>query len=703
MVTTIHPWYAGRFKGRRGNRGTVEVLAIETESGWKRIPKPKQLFPKAGEADLPGNKITSFSPGEWLAFQVGTSQKSKGVYRITECRSLPRFVERLDIGSVERAIAMFSGEGWREQSAPGHWAVRVNNDQIIVIKLILDNDGALRISKTAHQNIATHSFEPIGPIPEPGTEGLREFYDLVSTPPALDSYRWSSDADHITRVIKSLAGATDQRLSDIITWLELHTDEAGRTISATGADPEFAKEALRSGQLAARLSADQNIMKAYLAAVSTDESVSKLIQSAANAIAEDERPIIRANLKREITQELLSEKELSQKAFAQELRDVQKNGLETIQAKLSSRLKEIEVELKSRESRGIADLEAKVSRHKTKLESDIEALKKKREQLSDEEKSLDRQREFIKKDLISLTQRRQELSSDIDRMASALTALSSANQGARPIVQQKKNSPMIKRGSTLPIQALATEIDNCKLLSANGKSLLGQFLVLMLAGELPILTGPDVNDFLKIAECLVSSGFSIRLEADPTIISVEDLWLSPGSGKETALMNAVSAADGEQGFTTLAIITNIEQSGGRFWYPALLNQLQQGFLPRRLLICATISDAETKESKAIGLDGCVLKISNVIEPGSSLLAPALLGAGAKSYNFELDPGEWLSDLSAGAGLLLDMNLDTGVFDTLRASRICLEANRVRAPNNNKKVAYEFAKQLVDQVRKKSNK
>ncbi|MBQ4797291.1 hypothetical protein F9U41_25095, partial [Pectobacterium versatile] len=69
----------------------------------------------------------------------------------------------------------------------------------------------------------------------------------------------------------------------------------------------------------------------------------------------------------------------------------------------------------------------------------------------------------------------------------------------------------------------------------DGKSLMEQFLALMLAGECPLLYGSETQDFLVIAESLISSGRSIRQIADPTTITYEDLWVRAGNHLATPL------------------------------------------------------------------------------------------------------------------------------------------------------------------------
>ena len=108
----------------------------------------------------------------------------------------------------------------------------------------------------------------------------RPLYDPGDSNP-LAVHDWSPGADYVAHVVRALAGADDPRLPELITWLELHREEKTGRVSAIGTDHELAFEALRSGELAARLSADREVMMAYLAAAKKDPAIAAAVDQAA--------------------------------------------------------------------------------------------------------------------------------------------------------------------------------------------------------------------------------------------------------------------------------------------------------------------------------------------------------------------------------------------------------------------------------------
>jgi hypothetical protein len=197
-----------------------------------------------------------------------------------------------------------------------------------------------------------------------------------------------------------------------------------------------------------------------------------------------------------------------------------------------------------------------------------------------------------------------------------------------------------------------------------------QVTALMLAGEVPILVGDERDDFLRIAECLLSSADGVRIEADPTLITFEDLWARVGDGAATALVEAVALAGGETARTVLAVVAGCERSGARFWLPALANRARRGLLPRRLLICATMSDRDTEESEHLEASAIILRIDGAINVAARGLAPLALNANCWR-DFEPEPRpEWLTEEVAA---LVSSEPSLAVDSALRAARAVAEA------------------------------
>ena len=68
-----------------------------------------------------------------------------------------------------------------------------------------------------------------------GTASSAEDVYLGNEAEPLGRFDWSDEADHVARVIRSLADADDPLISDLIAWLELHQEAGTGKIFAAGA------------------------------------------------------------------------------------------------------------------------------------------------------------------------------------------------------------------------------------------------------------------------------------------------------------------------------------------------------------------------------------------------------------------------------------------------------------------------------------
>jgi hypothetical protein len=222
---------------------------------------------------------------------------------------------------------------------------------------------------------------------------------------------------------------------------------------------------------------------------------------------------------------------------------------------------------------------------------------------------------------------------------------------------------------------LSKKIEASKLLSAQGKKLMMQFAALVLAGEVPALCGPGVSDFLAAAETMLAAGRAVRMEADPTIITFEDLWIRPGVGLSTALGHALRSAAGAAGQprTNLAVIERAERSGARFWYPSLLHAAQRGDAPQRLLMCVTVEDPSCEEAAAIFAHAVRLDVDDALAPNAGV---AFAMAKAAGIGEELDPGPGRADVALGAKDVLAHADALGASRTARALRVLAQARQM---------------------------
>jgi hypothetical protein len=673
-------WYAGRFVRRKGQFGEVDVIASQIETGWQPIEDSESRFAKFGRVEISGSAAFSLRPGDWLAFQVIRNRRPRAVpFCVSVHRRMPRYLNMPTLGSVEAARLLFTAEGWADKRQEGHWAIRFVEHCIVVVDLVRGKDDKLRVSPSSLERVPSYAFVADHVIQEPTVASFQELYDLSD--PSAAAYDWSSDTDYIAHVVRSLRGEKDRRLDDLIIWLELHRDQCSGQVSATGADPEKAYEAIRSGELARRLKADKAVMGAYLSAVRDDPTIARVLSEAATQAAADERKHIAETIESELKNECERKIEL----LDEEIREKRRSLENEIEQSLKERRADIEREVRDKIAISKREADEQIAAIKQALAIETISLTGERDSILEEQERLRAEANGIVREIAELNERRRLAQDEMSRLSSSISALSRTKEKSQSgtIIRLPDAGDL----SSVPItvEALASEISRAALLTAHGKSLMEEFAVLLLAGELPVLEGQDVEDFVLIAESLMAADCLVPFDIDSTILTAEDIWSRPGSGVPSQVAQASTRAEDAR-ITSLVQLRGIERSAARAWLPALAALTRRGLLPRRLMLFATILDPEAAEAKELPNDLCRLKIQNAIAPGASLLAPGVLSAGPGSVAFQLDPGNRARDLSPTLAIFTGLGSDVSVAMSLRLARVGLEASRLRPGNHSSALA-----------------
>lgn len=684
-------WYAGRFARQRGASGAVDVLAIATDAGWEAIKKPRKLFPKLGQVEIVGTAAAAMRPGDWLAFRLADSRPEVLAPRISVYRAMPRYVDMATIGSIEGARVLFADEGWAGSHQAGHWAVRFAPDGILILDLVRERGDRLRVGASALRRVPRYKFDHSCIIAEPGLEQPAELYDLLETEP-LALHDWSADADYIAHVVRSLAGADDPRLDELIAWLELHRDEYTGRVSATKASDHKAFEAIRSGELAARLSADKKLMAAYLAAVRDDPVIAQVVANAAAQLTAREREAVIAALR----SELASDQDTKRAQQDEEFKKRESQLENALQERMKERSLALEAELQHRLAAAAEAAEARAAATNEALGAETARISREREIALAERDRLHLETSQLTKDLTSLAEKQRTAQEEVTRLSLTIAALSHRPPAALQTLAQFPAGHG-RRGTAITTEGLGAAIQQIGLLTNQGKVLMERFAAFMLAGEIPVLTGRQADDFALVAEALMAAGGLVRFEIDATILTPEDIWSRPGSGVQSPVAQAAELAQNAEG-TFLVQLRGIERSAARAWYPALVALTRHDFLPRRLLIFATVIDTTSEEAQALPADACRMVIEDTIVAGAPLVAPSVFGTAPASIAFRLDPGDRPDDLSSAITALTDVGLDIDIATSLRVARVAVEASRLR-PNNHDAVL-AAARDFCDAIRRK---
>jgi hypothetical protein len=596
---------------------------------------------------------------------------------------MPRYTDMENLGSVYAARSLFSYKGWRSSRHAGRWAVRFCPDSVLVLELARDQNESLKVPSSGVQRAVCYPFNAAYILPEPGVEDAGNIYDLAAEP--VSEYDWSADADYISHVVRALPGVGDQRLDDVIRWLELHRDQQTGEVSATGADSQKAFDAIRSGELASRLSSDREVMKIYLAAVHDDPAVTRAV---AEVLAENSTRN-RESAITAIISELAADYEEKKTQQDLELKERERILAEALDERLKARASSLEHELEQQLVHAHRKVQEKATGHIESLTAEIAQLTTERNSILTQRDQLRVEALQIATDLVPLLEQRRLIEEGRSRAPSLDSAISVRAEGSARTLGSLPDNP---QSTLLPIQSLLNAISRSVLLTEHGKALMERFIILMLAGEVPVIEGERLDDFTLVAESLIAAGRLVTFDLDTTVLTSEDIWSRPGSGFVSAVAQASERSrKGEETF--LVQLRGIERSAARYWYPELASLSRRGFLPRRMMLFASVTDSEAEEVKALPGDACRMAIADAITPKAWLVAPALLSSGQAAITFQLDPGKRADDLSETLDLFPDLGTEVDLAMSMRIARIMVETLRLRPGNREAAlmIAREFCK------------
>lgn len=660
-------WYAGQCIKRHDLNMTVKVIAIRSPDGWSLLEKPQKFFPKLGEVEVRLRSVSENHPNDWVIFQIAP-KAHRGKWTASIYRNLLPFLDLRGIGSLDALRSRLTDEGVDGPDHTGAWIIRYSEERVVMLDLMRSLDNRYRL--TTSGTVYVYAYESDYVYSMPSDTGEVSLYELKREIEFLEQLDWSPDAGYIKRIVQSLVGARDPSAIVVIEWLKRHANEGAGCIGSSSEDRLAAQQAARSGELAKRLIADQTLLRDITDVLLVDPRLQVLLESKTKAIAEQERQNIRTVLTKELEQEI--------RAFSEQrlmTLDIELKALETEQRESLKNL------LSEDEESSIRSMEERVASRQAKMEAEIES---RRTVLQQSLAALAAQREKLDGDLVKISalieEQRTTLSGLEAQEAQTLEDIEHLKQEAASIQIPKSvrlesalrlNPP--EYVTTLGMSDMHKTIGDCILLTTDGKERMAHFFALMLAGEIPVLHGPQTHDFLLAAESLLSSGSSVRLEADPTIITFEDLWLRVGTQLPTALTYGLELARSKEATTVLAVVERAECSGARFWMPALAQRTRRGELPRRFLICATVEDVKTDEALAIKTHAPWLEINGAINAEAYIAAPMML---APSNFRQLDPGERPVDISPAIKAIVLLGSKLSLANSLRLARAIIEWARL---------------------------
>lgn len=680
-------WYAGQCVKRHDLNMTVKVIAIRTPEGWSLLDNPQKLFPKMGEVEVRLLTASGHHPNDWVSFQVA-HKEPRGKWKASTYRNLMPFLDLQDTGSLEALRNRLTEEGVDGPDQNGAWVIRYSVDRIISLVLIRSPDHRYRMATGGNFTVYAYESEFLHRIPS--NAGEISFYEFKRGTECLQELDWSPDEGYIKRIVRAMAGAHDPGAETVIEWLKRHADEATGQVGSNPEESLAVQQAARSGELTKRLLADKDLLGELTSVLMADERMISRLENETRAIAEHERGVIREALTSELKQEIMALRQERLSEIDVELKTLGEAQYEVLRNQIQQDLKSNMLAMEGRVASRQAEMEAELEARSSYLKRELGELTAQGEVLRGELETINNKIDAGQKTLAELQACEAQTVEEIERRqaeAASIQVPKSVRLESVLCFSPPNNVP------TLGVGDIQQAIKNSVLLTPVGKERMVQFFALLLAGEIPVLQGIETHDFLLAAEALLSSGRSMRLEADPTVITFEDLWLRAGTQLPTALTYGLELTRGYEPTTVLAVIEHAERSGARFWFPALADRMRRGELPRRFFVCATVEDGDCEEAQAIRNQSPWLQISGTIALAASALAPmALAPANAR----QLDPGERPQDITPAMVAVAPLANELTLANALRLARAATEWIRLNQGSRYEQIPLTLAELFLNQ-------
>ena len=673
-------WYAGRcLKRAEHDKGAqLEAVVQQVDGAWQPIENRKALFKNMDSLEWRSTDARHVRLSEWVAFTLTPTGSKTKPWQIGQHRRLYWYADFSIEGGQEQMYRRLMTKGLDLPHLTGSCILRCANDEVILLEL-KQQDGATHLAGSPGK-VPAYRFEPTRVTTVTTGDGDIELYDLINASIKL-SYDWTSDDAFALRIVRSAASAGDVNAHNLISWLEGFAKQGRTLTSVDPSDVIAANDAIRAGKMAKRLANDQELLRKFIDAFATDGRIGGIISSYAAKIAEEERDAARSRAGKAVAVEIATHRENMLQELEGELGKIKQTQLAQLEKARELGLKVLKNELEQRQASDEEALRLGVGARRIDMEAAIRTLENRRIALSEDIAQLTSEKQESQHSLTVLLSAVNEVTRSLEMLRREKNEVQTELLAERAILtalQMRYPAPRMPASAvTISPVELSENIAVSKLLSAEGKEIMMQFAALMLAGEVPVLCGPGVRDFLSVAEMMLSAGRAVRIEADPTIITFEDLWVRPGLGVSTrlgyALRSAVGAADEPR--TSLAVIERAERSGARFWYPSLSDYAEQGDLPRRLLLCATVEDSSCDEASALFNHAVRLDISDALALNGEF-ALAMAKTNASAPKDELDPGAARADTTLAAADLIKHVKTLGAARSARALRVLAQAREM---------------------------
>lgn len=655
----------------QGPSAFVEVRARSIEGTISDISASSHnLFGNHGEIEVKSAR-PALKVGDWvLARPTPEGPPKRQRYVATSGKRLVPFEDLSGLYAPEAARRLLVETG-RQDGFAGDKVFRISASDLIEVRMALSPDGRSRIAQPEDLgSLPVWSYQADRHLRVPTAAGPLDLFAKDASASQSGFVNWSSDADYLAQVIRSLAseGTDNDALKQVPTLLASHLARLEDVLmEAELLDPRVGQEIMRSRRLADILKSRDDLLNGFMNVLRSDPEVRAQLAMRTEELAIQAAAVRSEALVSERTAALEADldqrREIGQKEIAATLRDLEASDLAAMETRLTSA-----------EEAALAEISAR----KNELEIEVELLNERSAQVAQENAMEARRLADAQQLLRTLDGDIASRKDEIDRIVRIETLLKDRENAPA----EKPRVPGFRpTGQTQPIAVgeLAAWVDSSSLLSKSGKVACLRVLTDLLSGGLPVLSGNEIDDFIALMSAAVGGGRHISFECDPTIITFDDLWVRPGSGAPTVLGEALADSAGERA-VRLCVLRNIDRAGAHLWVEALADKLRRRVIPDNMLICLSLAEAPS-EALAVALQRLLLiDATGATERAGVVAALARSPADRLERQIDMSTIEPASASAAtqAAGKLLLKDVQIGFADVDWFGRVVSVANTLLA-------------------------
>lgn len=578
--------------------GAVHItpIAERTDGGpWEPVEHARKLFPPDGKAEakvLPGQ---NFAEGDWAAFVVQGGRARGSRLRANSLRRLFRLIEfgKNEPAETRRRVLVEKGV----DGSPGEYVVQVEDDGVAKILLSKGKDGRLRAKSAELTKLDVKKFHSSNVVrwDDSNEHLLYEFDPQAETSREVS---WAAEIDYIAVLAE---GIKRSGKSDVANALELiakfveDSKVSGAVTFLDQHDPAVFKELQRSGEILKRLDEERAVLDLVVNSLLENHLVQERLSQRAEQLSQSHVSRIIGEAQAEHKALLLAERTKATEALEKELGERADEELRRIEGVCSDKLSELDRYLEDKKIQTIRLVESEAASLRSEHEQKLAQIQQELESSAEAKAELDRACNELNEKKIKAGLELDEVLQQIDIMTSAKAALSEKSGRVSAVLPSLARLEAERR---IGLAKLGMELSKLKILSGTGIGAVNQALALMLAGEVPVIVGPQRQELIEVLALTCTGGRLAQIAADPATITLEDLWTRPGGTGATALGVATDAASGWQD-PILCVVSDAQNSTEQFWFSTLCDSVARGNTAKGLLFAVTEDTTVTQDTKSI--------------------------------------------------------------------------------------------------------